>query len=83
MSPNAGIVVGQQLQTHADLILQPVAAGIAHVLMSLGERACEELHMVANLVRNDVGIAKGVALDTELAFHLGEERQVDIQVLVA
>ena len=61
--PDTGIVVGQQLQAHADLILQLVAARIAHVLMGLGERASEELHMMTNLMGDDVCVCKGAAVD--------------------
>ena len=39
--------------------------------------------MVANLVGYDVGVCKVAALNTQLLLHLCEERQVDIQLLVA
>ena len=39
--------------------------------------------MVADLMGDDVGIGEGVTLDTKLALHLGEERQVDVKLLVA
>ena len=38
--------------------------------------------MVTNLVGNDVGIRE-ITVGTELFFHRGEERQVDVQLLVA
>ena len=80
--PYAGIVVGQQLQADADLIATHLV-GLTHGLMGLVERSQEVLHVVAYLVGNDVGVGKIATLDTQLALHLGEERQVNIQLLVA
>ena len=39
--------------------------------------------MVTNLVGNHIGIGEGITLDTKLALHLREERQVDVEFLVA
>ena len=82
MSPYAGIIVGQQLQAHADLIAAHLV-GLAHGLMGLGERSGQVFHMVTDFVGNHVGIGEGVTLNAKLALHLGKERQVDIQLLVA
>ena len=82
VSPNTCIVVGQQLQADADLVGTHLV-GRAHGLVSLREGTCEILHMVADLMGDDVGIGEGVTLDTKLALHLGEERQVDVKLLVA
>ena len=82
VSPHTGIVVGQQLQAHTDLVGSHLV-GTVHSLMGLGEGTCEILHVVADLVGNDVSISEGVTLDTQLALHLREERQVDVEFLVA
>ena len=39
--------------------------------------------MMADLVGNDISVGKGIALNTKLTLHLREERQIDIQFLVA
>ena len=82
VGPHASIVVGQQFQAHADLIGSHLIS-LVHGLMGLTQRACEVLHMVSDLVGYHIGIGEGVSLDTELALHLGEEREVDIELLVA
>ena len=51
--------------------------------MGFAEGTCEVLHVVTNLMGDDVGIGKGISLDTQLTLHLREEREVDIELLVA
>ena len=82
VSPYAGIVVGQQLQAYTYLIAAHLV-GLTHGRVGLVQRSRQVLHVVANLVGNHVGVGKGVALNAQLTLHLGEERQVDIQLLVA
>ena len=81
VGPDTGVVVGKEFQTHADLIGSHLV-GLVHLLMGLAENAERVLHMVADLVGNDIGIGEGITLDTQLALHLREEGQVDIQFLV-
>ena len=82
VGPHTGIVVGQQLQAHADLVGLRLAR-LAHGLVGFRQRTSEVLHMVTNLMGNDVGVCKRVTLNAQLTLHLREERQVDIEFLVA
>ena len=81
VAPYAGIVIGQQLQTYADLVGLHLVH-LAHLLVCLVECAQEVLHVVTHLVGDDVGIGE-VTVGSQLRLHLGEEREVDVQLLVA
>ena len=80
--PDSCIVVGEQLETDADLIGLYLIS-LVHRLMGLAECSCEILHVVTDLMGNHVSVGKGITLDTQLSFHLREEREVDVKLLVA
>ena len=80
MAPNAGIVVGLQLDADAHLVgFGLVHAG--HLLVGLVERTEEVLDVVTHFVGDDVGAGE-VALDAHRLLHLVEEIEVEIEFLV-
>ena len=81
MGPHAGIEVGQKFQTHAELVSFSLWQ-LGHLLVHFGQCAGKVFHMMSHLVGDDVGIGK-VAIGTQLFLHGSEEREVDIQFLVA
>src|SRR6185295_5808110 len=84
IGPYAGETVGLELDLH----LEPVCVGLAHAaLLRLHLRQDAELvlHMMADLVRDHVGLRElaGRAIAAaEAAFELAEERRVEIDFLV-
>ena len=80
ISPDAGQEVGLQLQADTDAVALLLAHS-AHLLVGLVQDSEQVLHVVAHLVRNDVGIGK-VAIGSQLPLHLGKEGKVDIHTLV-
>src|SRR5947209_16933015 len=70
--PDAGEAVGLQLQ------LDTAALGPGHSLPHLVHGAEEVLHVMAILVRNDVGLRKGSTRRAELAAQLVEEAEVEV-----
>src|SRR6185437_8924718 len=78
--PDAGVTVGLQFDLYLDRIALSLArAGLQ--LLGLPQRAGEILHMVANLVRNDIGLRE-VARRLEALRKLVEELRVEIDLLV-
>ena len=77
MCPYTCIVISEQLKTDTDLIGLYLIS-LAHCLMGFAECTRQIFHMMAYFVSNHVSIGKGITLDTQLALHLSEERQVDI-----
>ena len=51
--------------------------------MRLVQCTRQVLNMVTNLVGYHIRVGKGVTLNTQLTFHLGKKREIDIQLLVA
>src|SRR5688572_3315702 len=80
IGPHAGKAIGLQL----DLYGERVAFALAHVGAGLPDLLLDAehgLHVVPDLVRDDVGLRK-VARRAEAARQLVEEAQVDIDLLV-
>src|SRR3546814_2623900 len=78
--PDAGVAIG--LQLHADL--QRVALGLRSARLCLADlvrNAADRLDMVADLVRDDIGL-RGVARGAELAVEFAEEGGVEIDALI-
>src|SRR3546814_11551078 len=78
--PDAGVAIG--LQLHADL--QRVALGLRSARLCLADlvrNAADRLAMVADLVRDDIGL-RGVARGAELAVPFAEEGGVEIDALI-
>src|SRR5512139_3221959 len=79
--PHAGETVGLQLDANGDGVHLRLADTPAHAF-DLGRDAEQVLHVVAHLVRDDVGLRE-VARRTELAVQRVEEAEVDVDLLVA
>lgn len=80
VTPDAGIVVGLQLDADGGAVLVVlVLAG--HLAMGLVEGAEEMLHMMAHLVGDDIGAGE-VAAGSDGAAHLVEEVEVEVYLLV-
>src|SRR3546814_21040929 len=74
--PDAGVAIG--LQLHADL--QRVALGLRSARLCLADlvrNAADRLDMVADIVRDDIGL-RGVARGAHLAVEFAEEGGVEI-----
>src|SRR5215207_1769115 len=76
VGPRPGVAVGLQLQAHG----AAGRAGLARRHLPVG--AEQVLHVVAVLVRDDVGVDEQAALRAELALQLVEEGEVDVHELV-
>ena len=79
--PDAGEAVGLQFDADRHGVRLALAHALAH-LVELRQNSGDVLHMVADLVRQHIGLRK-VALGAELARQLVIEAQVDIDLLVA
>ena len=80
VAPDAGIEIGLEFQPDADFVgFAP--AHPRHLLMGFPQGSQQVLHMVAHLVGNHVGIGE-IPARAQLAFHAGEEGEVDIDALV-
>ena len=80
VSPDAGEAVGLQFDTDRHL----VGLGLAHLLphlVELRQHADEVLHVMADLVRDHVGLGE-IARRAELAGQLVEEVGVEIDLAV-
>ncbi len=80
VGPYAGQAVGLQFQAHRQRVHLLFGHAAAHAV-DLGGDAQQPLHMVADLVRDHVGLRK-VARRTEPPGQRVEETQVDVDLLV-
>jgi len=80
VSPHAGIAVGLQLHAHRNAVLLGLRtrARRFHLLEGAGLL----LHVVTDLVRDDVGLRE-VARSAEAPLQIAEEREVEVELLVA
>ena len=76
VGPGAGVAVGLQLEPDGAAV-GPVSPGVT---CAFG--AEQVLHVVAVLVRDDVGVDEQPALRPELLLELVEEAEVDVDQLV-
>jgi hypothetical protein len=76
VSPHAGIAVGLELHAHRDAVLLGLRAprGRLHLL----ERPRQLLHVMADLVRDYVGLGK-VPRRAEPSLQIAEEREVEVE----
>src|SRR5262249_32778576 len=87
VGPNAGEAVGLQLDLHLDVIGVPLVAGGALRLLRLRQDAEQGLHVVSDVVRDQIGLRElaGLAADVaaaEAGLDLPEERGVEVDFLV-
>ena len=80
MSPHAGVAVGLQLETHRQRVraARIRTLHLPHLPFGAGQR----LHVVADLVREDVGLRE-VARRAEAALQLVEEPEIEIDLAIA
>ena len=81
MGPDTGIEVCQQLQTYGEFVGLGLTE-LCHLGMYFLQRTRQVFHMVTHFMGYHVGIGK-VAVSTQLLLHRSEEREVDIEFLVA
>src|SRR5260370_2449196 len=79
--------IGLQLDVHLDVVRRRPAAGGALRLLRLGQNAEQILHVMSDLVRDDVGLRKLARLAADVAAvetrrDLAAERGVEIDLLV-
>src|SRR5450759_2714988 len=85
MCPDAGETVGLQFDPHLDAVRRHLVAGGALLGLRLRQYAEQVLHMVADLVRNHIGLGEFASLAAATAkahAHVAEERSVEINALV-
>src|SRR5664279_5108312 len=86
VGPYAGVAIGLQFDAHLDAVGGGLVAGGALRGLRLGQRAQQVLHVVADLVRDHIGLREfaGVAGATVKArFDLTKKRRVEIDAAVA
>ena len=79
--PDAGEAIGHQLDAHGELVAPRASPTSLLALLHARQDAELVLHVVADLVRDHIGIGE-VAAGPEAALHLLEEREVDVDGLV-
>ena len=81
VAPDAGEAIGLKLEAHGERVRLRLAR-VPPGQVDFGQDAEEVLHVVADLVRDHVGLGE-VAGRAELALELVVEGEVDIELLVA
>ena len=85
MRPHPGIAVGLQFDPHLDAVCRRLAAGGALRRRRLRQNAEQVLHVVADLMRDHIGLGELASLAgaaAEAHLHVAEERRVEINAPV-